>query len=406
MKKMKSEEQKRREQLAADLLALDNQQCVDGIHKLDKNLQKDIAKDAKTVDDNIKKEDDKRLSTKKKGKGIIRTERGFYMIQPRSKIPMVISGGIPFSATTPLFYTLSWDHKYVHPGHKKELGYLVQLENQEFFGKEWWDGRSDPYKLITGQDETWKPPHLNKNSKYVQHFTEEQIRDYISAPGSIQKYITYYTTHHDNLQGEYTGVCDFSNDNGWLKPAFLEKYAPILKEHFDIKFLLIYRDPVRRTFSEFSSKFYRPETFGGKLVKQGFVSPGQPLEDKHATIEDFFYHEVEKSDSRWYVDFFIKFVKHFPTLPLVMEDLWDPDKFKEQTDRLSTFLGYPITKLHENVYWPERGPDAPRHDYLEDQWGSDREQCSDELLAHGRKVLDPVYRQWKNTFGSLPEAWL
>ena len=44
---MKSEEQKRREQLAADLLALDNQQCVDGIHKLDKNLQKDIAKDAK-----------------------------------------------------------------------------------------------------------------------------------------------------------------------------------------------------------------------------------------------------------------------------------------------------------------------------------------------------------------------
>ena len=52
-----------------------------------------------------------------------------------------------------------------------------------------------------------------------------------------------------NAEG-YDGVTDFTNANQKLDPFFLRDIKPRLDEHFDIKVVMIFRDPARRLFSE------------------------------------------------------------------------------------------------------------------------------------------------------------
>jgi len=44
---------------------------------------------------------------------------------------LLLNVGTCFSATTPLWYTLSLDNRYVHTGHVKEHGYLCGLYTKD-----------------------------------------------------------------------------------------------------------------------------------------------------------------------------------------------------------------------------------------------------------------------------------
>ena len=44
------------------------------------------------------------------------------------KIPLLIFAGWGHAASTPFYYTLSVDNKYCHGGHRKETGYLNELD--------------------------------------------------------------------------------------------------------------------------------------------------------------------------------------------------------------------------------------------------------------------------------------
>ena len=118
-----------------------------------------------------------------------------------------------------------------------------------------------------------------------------------------------------------------------------------------------------------------------------------------------FKGELDTVETFNYIDFYRKFKQYVPTLQIVMEDFWEPSKFKEQTSILSEFLNYPIKKIHENAFWPEAGENAPKYDFLKDQWGSVQEPLTKELYDYGREQLDPVYSQWEDEFGSLPSSW-
>ena len=48
-----------------------------------------------------------------------------------AKIKLLLGAGVPYAATTPLWYTLQWDHKYCHTGHKKEPQWLDILQKQQ-----------------------------------------------------------------------------------------------------------------------------------------------------------------------------------------------------------------------------------------------------------------------------------
>ena len=105
-----------------------------------------------------------------------------------SKIPFLVFCGWGHSATTPFYYTVALDNKGFHGGHRKETGYLNELEFYEYFNKPMWSYASvDPYERLLGEDDPNTPPSLNKHSPYTRH-SEEFIRDWIAEPPSIQKY--------------------------------------------------------------------------------------------------------------------------------------------------------------------------------------------------------------------------
>jgi len=88
-----------------------------------------------------------------------------------------------------------------------------------------------------------------------------------------------------------------------------------------------------------------------------------------------------------------------------MEEFWEPSRFEEQTKKLSDFLEFPITKIHENAFWPEAADKAPKYDYLKDQWGSVKDPITPELYQYGRNALSTVYDDWVDEFGVLPDTW-
>ena len=92
-----------------------------------------------------------------------------------------------------------------------------------------------------------------------------------------------------------------------------------------------------------------------------------------------------------------------------VDELWnifhDLDDFLGFSAACADFLGFSITKIHHNAFWPEAADKAPQYDYLKDQWGSVRDPLTPELYEYGRNVLFPVYKAWKDEFGVLPDTW-
>ena len=87
---------------------------------------------------------------------------------------------------------------------------------------------------------------------------------------------------------------------------------------------------------------------------------------------------------------------------IVMEELWsDPNKLIE----LSDFLNFPLTKLHQNVYYPEMGIKAPHYEYLKDQWSSEKVRLDEETYNYCFEHMDKIYSDFVKTFGRMPVTW-
>ena len=290
------------------------------------------------------------------------------------KIKLLLCAGTNYSATSPLFYTLCQDNRYCHPGHRKEWHYLhiMQSNGEEEYKK----FHGTPNDEIIG-----KPPNLLKDSKWVKDkWTKEEEDYYFSRPLTIEKYVSYYKKHWENIKCDYQSVCDFSNNNAALTSDFMLGVKNELIKHFDVKVIMIFRDPIRRLYS-FSRN---NETFQKRL--EG------PLDDsireykgwKYSYYDEIYHnYRMVWGDSVYYI---------------IMEEFWENPK------GLSEFLDFPITKVHENVYWPERGSNAPKHDYLRDQW-SDEEDISQESIDLAKKRMDSIYQDFNDTFGYIPDSW-
>jgi len=74
-------------------------------------------------------------------------------------------------------------------------------------------------------------------------------------------------------------------------------------------------------------------------------------------------------------------------------------------DALSTFLGFDIVNLANCAYVPESGINATQHQYLQDQWSTDKVEITDELKAKGRQYLKDTYDNYEAKFGSIPSEW-
>ncbi len=166
--------------------------------------------------------------------------------------------GVGWSATTPLWYTLQASNKFVHAGIEKEIEYLLNISDTK---------RNLLKKRIAGRKEAEKELErkklkIRKRIPEVGHdiyLTEEECSLITKSPFNLQRYIAYYKRLWETLQENncpYQGVADFSNANGWIPPQYLPNIIEQLSVYFDVKALIVVRDPIRRLWSEVNA-FYK-----------------------------------------------------------------------------------------------------------------------------------------------------
>ena len=316
------------------------------------------------------------------------------MVKPQ----FILSTGTGWSATTPLWYTLQVDNPFLHVGMKKDPGYLDMLrrtpeermitdrKNFRINGRSWTTKNRQWSKIVLQMNKELfeegaiqtRGGALTEARRHL-YFTQKDVDEFSETPLSFEKYLSYYRKHWKYLQENncpYKAVADFSNSNANLPDWYIDEFMPKLQEHFDVKVLMIVRDPIRRLWSEVNS------------------------DDQ----EHFFMRKIQSGDYWNYIEIIEKWERVCPIHVIIMEQLWEGDQQERERQRLSDFLDYDIKKIHENAYCPDRGPDAPHLIGLPDQWTSDKYMLQDELYNKVRPLF-PVYQQWVDKYGSLPLYW-
>lgn len=302
------------------------------------------------------------------------------------KPTLLLNPGTGWAATTPFYYTLALDNKFTHAGHLKENSYLYTLKNPEYesyFLKKW----------EKNQDQ-----HL-VNENTLNHFSDEYMNDFINRKRDIDKYIDYYKKHFEEI--DRPSVADFSNYNLSMKEDDLKSIADKLREHFNIKVTMQFREPVKRFFSETGSiiSFNKNRKSLLNVYKQDLRMTMLIRAQDHTGL---FLYRIEKRDFSnlcFYMKNYKKFANVFGrenVLPIIMEKFWDPDQFKEQTERLSNFLNFKITKIHENAYFPDKGNEAPQLAGLPDQWKSDIDKLTDKVYNEAAAVMKNFILAWQD----------
>ena len=306
------------------------------------------------------------------------------------KTPLLLNIGTCFSASSPLHYTLGWDNKYCHTGHCKEHHYLYIMQ----IGKKKWKKTAEKYKRRREKDEyVYKPPLLTGESHLVNNVLFPRGEE------TIEKYINYYKQLWECIKPEYAACADFSNKHFQLTESFMMKIKDQLLDAFDLKFMMVLRDPVRRLFSACSNACQHSVGHDILGERDDLVDPVKYF---RYCVSDYIEPNTQ------YTEVYNKFTKVWGkerVHAIIMEELWNPETQPEQMEKLSDFLNFPITKVHENVYYPDMGPNAPKYEYLKDQWCSDTVGLDKETWKYGMEHMDWIYSGFAKIFGYIPKEW-
>ena len=318
------------------------------------------------------------------------------------KPQFLFNAGTGWSATTPFYYTVT-QSRYCHSGHQKENGFFKYLsktgDNQKRYQL-----RKDRLDL----DDDWVK--TVNNSHYV---NLDDVHDLYSQPNlglnseSIAHFIKFYLKLYEAVKKDYHAVSDFSNYNFELPEEFLVLLRDQMSEHFDVRITFQFRDPIRRYFSEVGKfiqhKLILPGISSHKIKHNAFVKAKE-----HIKLFKYYLSNIPIFAPAYYTQNIEKFKRVFGeerVLPIIMEEFWNPERKAEQCERLSDFLNYKIDSIHENVYYPDMGTKAPRHEGLPDQYGSDFEDLTPQLYEWAKQYLGFVYSDWEKCYGSLPDEW-
>ncbi len=304
----------------------------------------------------------------------------------------LFNAGTGWSGTTPYYFTLAQDQKYVHTGYSKETCYLKLMtksdEKRESYIR---------YKYITSlPGEPWIDAVDNR-----QFINPNETRQHLQPPYSIKKYVEYYVRLAERVKGTYHAVGDFSNSTFYLDEEFLLEVYRELRKHFNVKVTFQFRDPIYRYFSRVG-KYGHHFSMWTQQEKDILKRAKKKKKFDHIGTYKRLLTEEPIHEGALYVDGIKKFRRVFGkhnVLPVVMEEF-----FRGEQD-ISWFLEYPITKIHDNVFVPERGTKAPKLEGLVDQWSSEQDDISPELYEWSKQHLGFVYDEWKEYFGKLPDYW-
>ena len=337
-----------------------------------------------------------------------------------SKPTLLLNPGCGWAATTPFHYTLTLDNKYAHMGHKKENWYLKKLSNETDDIRKQFNNMYFGRKLGKRPKEGKRPrehPWGEILAFYNKYSTKVDLKPFLTTPASIENYISYYLSLWEVVKDDYAAVADFTNGNLGLSYDFLQEIAPKLREHFNVKVTFQFRDPIRRYFSEIGSlceDFAIPD-LTSDYVTCPIMSYKVPLVQKlmmrKKEHKKLFFYKLQRHEFSELCDFagtYLKYSNVFGTencYVTIMEDLWDKEQEKEQLSSLSNFLNYQVTTLHENVYVPDMGSNAPKYEFLEDQWLSDIEDLNGDDYDQAFFYMNTYYKDFESTFGYIPTSW-
>ena len=241
------------------------------------------------------------------------------------------------------------------------------------------------------------PAIISKNSDMISHKyrdckNEKREGCEVFQCTSVDDYIEWLLRHHNS---EYLGVSDATNTHCFFDVKDIATFASKFKEAFQVKVLIICRDPVKRLFSHLNS-VYNP---GHSLEKYGQnqrLEIVMPYLDKPEPMQfpsqawDYKQKAYEPYMQGNYPEMIANWSQFFDTHVICMEDLWGDRN--HSLEKLNTFLGTSISSLTPNVYYPDLGPNAPHHKGLRDQWSSDTEFITKKNYDLAREKLDWVYQ--------------
>ena len=295
------------------------------------------------------------------------------------KPKILLCGGWGWSATSPLIYTLQRNIKYAHFGYGKTFRYIGNSNKKHL------KTYNQIYNKTWENFEKGKPGthHMNHtiDLEPLHDFSLDHLHKLMSGDPTVPKYMEFYHALHDHVITKgYKSLGDgcMGRFSFYNTPEDAIEYSEALKSEFDVKVLLIARDPVRRAFSHY-------------LYNLAFTAEkGKPITPRLLKFPD--YANEVRTIRRYYDNVYVT----------VMEELWERDGAKE----LSEFLDYPITNLWKNLYAPDRGHFIEHDEDVACQgWGQQIAELTPEIYYHYRKKYDHIYQAWKWEFGSLPLQW-
>jgi len=277
--------------------------------------------------------------------------------------PLMIFSFGGWSASTPLYQTLC-KNKVVRKSIVKEPNILPAI-----IGKQ---------------------PHITLQ-KYTHCKQKNREGCEVFSCTSIDDYIEWLLRYHND---EYLGVSDATNTHIFFDVQDISTFAFKFKEAFQVKILIICRDPVKRLFSHLNS-IPNPGHSLDNLGQNQRLELVMPYLDKPEPMQfpsqgwDYKQKAYEPFMETNYPEMIENWSQFFDTHVICMEDLWG-DK-NDALEKLNTFLGTSIHSLTPNVYYPDRGPNAPHYKGLKDQWSSDTEFITKKNYDLAREKLQWVY---------------
>lgn len=323
------------------------------------------------------------------------------------KKDFIFFGGIGWCGTSSLWFTLGHLHPYIFTGSRKENIYLFALHNYLT------EGFLNLPKHLLDNEISYYNPVINKlQSKggYRQYFAQSRLNtDYEKEdalqlhPPTLQKYVEYCLEISRASEKHYRYVGDFSNPNAFLPKSFLNLVNIELSKYFNIKSLLIFRDPVRRLFSNVSSGFHYmkrytadendknpTETWVRNFLETNNLRKNLPIN----------YTQIIKN----YQEVFGKENLHCS----IMEEFFkDPQQCLTNPSviELGKYLDCKIEQVYPCAFVPDKGINAPNIIGLGDQSFSDGDVLTPEFYEYCYSKLKFVYDEFKEIYGSLPEDW-
>lgn len=317
--------------------------------------------------------------------------------------------GVGWAGTTSLYNTLKTKAKYMHGGFSKEPYALskIFLDNKVFAD------RYKPERPRCEKDITIyeSMDHYNifsynrlefalnyysyaSGDPILKKFTESEINTWFGLHLSLEKYAKHFVRLAEYCGDEYQAVGDFSNPNFLLNTNELTQIRSALSEYFDVKVLVILRDPIRRHWSRTcactnATRF--PNRFGGNLN----------VEENFWKGERLFTRYNEKITNAYEV--FGKENVHY----VIMEDFFKDEENNPEVHKLEQFFNITIPEVSPCVYVPDKGVNPPKLEGLKDQWLSDTTVLTPEFYEAARN--DPffvkIYSEFEELHGSLPADW-